>query len=232
MENQNEQIFGKFQKEERKSRKRMFIYSSIPLIITVILILTSYLSVNDAQNKVAELANEMQALENTISNLNEKIISKTDSLAEMKRGYELAINYKNKRFHFDFKRDKELFSRYPKQTRMITEMRRMIDANEIKWHLGGNSPEQGFDSPSFAAYIIYKYSKTNVSAGERYKLKEILPTTTKPKVGDVVFYEQGYAMIYFEYRNKPFVVGMTPIGLASLTLEFGPKILGFASIEY
>ena len=232
MENQKEQIFGKFQKEEKKSRKRMFIYSSIPLIITVILILTSYLSVNDAQNKVAELADEMQTLENTISNLNEKIILKNDSLAEMKRGYELAINYKDKRFHFDFKRDKELFSRYPKQTNMITEMRRMIDANEIKWHLGGNSPEQGFDSPSFAAYIINKYSKTNVSAGERYKLKELLPTITKPKVGDVVFYEQGYAMIYFEYRNQPFVVGMTPIGLASLTLKFGPKILGFASIEY
>ena len=232
MENQKEQILGKFQKEEKKSRKRMFMYSSIPLIITIILILISYLTVDDAQTQVAILTEEMLTLETTVSELNNEIISKTDSLAEMKRAYELAINYKDKRFHFDFKRDKELFSRYPKQTMMITEMRRMIDANEIKWHLRGNSPDQGFDSPSFATYIINKYSKTNVATNERYRLKEILPSTTKPKVGDVVFYEQGYAMIYFEYRNKPFVVGMTPIGLASLTLEFGPKILGFASIEY
>ncbi len=232
MENHKEQIFGKFQKEEKKSRKRMFIYSSIPLIITIVLIITSYLSVNDAQNQVAILTEEMQTLETTVIDLNKEIVAKTDSLTEMKKVYELAINYKDKRFQFDFKRDKELYSRYPKQTRMITEMRRMIDANEIKWHLGGNSPEQGFDSPSFAAYIINKYSKTNISAGERYKLKEILPATTNPKVGDVVFYEQGYAMIYFEYRNQPFVVGMTPIGLASLTLEFGPKILGYAHINY
>lgn len=232
MENQKEQILGKFQKEEKKSRKRMFMYSSIPLIITIILILISYLTVDDAQTQVAILTEEMLTLETTVSELNNEIISKTDSLAEMKRAYELAINYKDKRFHFDFKRDKELFSRYPKQTMMITEMRRMIDANEIKWHLRGNSPDQGFDSPSFATYIINKYSKTNVATNERYRLKEILPSTTKPKVGDLVFYEQGYAMMYFEYRNQPFVVGMTPIGLASLTLEFGPKIIGFASIQY
>ena len=210
----------------------MFLYSSIPLIITIVLILISFLTVNDAQNKVEILTDEMQTLETTVIDLNKEIVIKTDSLTEMKKVYELAINYKDKRFHFDFRRDKELYSRYPKQTRMITEMRRMIDANEIKWHLGGNSPEQGFDSPSFATYIINKFSKTNVTAGERYKLKEILPTTTKPKVGDLVFYEQGYAIIYFEYRNQPFVVGMTPIGLASLTLEFGPKILEYASIEY
>ncbi|MCK5729889.1 MAG: hypothetical protein KAH68_02365 [Draconibacterium sp.] len=231
MENK-EQILGKFQKEEKKSRKRMLLYSSFPIIITVILIFGSYFTVDNAQNQVAVLTNEMQTLETTVIELNKEIITKTDKLVEMERAYKLAINYKDKRFHFDFKRDKELFSRYPKQTKMITEMRRMIDANEIKWHLGGNSPEQGFDSPSFATYIINKFSKTAVPANERYKLKEILPTTTKPKVGDVVFYEQGYSMIYFEYRNRPFVVGMTPIGLASLTLEFGPKILGFASIEY
>jgi len=232
MENQKEQIFNKFQKEEKKSRNRMFMYSSIPLIITIILILGSYLTVNDAQKQVTILTEEMQTLETTVVELNREITIKTDSLSEMKKVYELAINYKDKRFSFDFRRDKELFSRYPKQTMMISEMRRMIDKNEIKWHLGGNSPEQGFDSPSFATYIINKYSKTEVAAGNRYKLKQILPSTINPKVGDVVFYEQGYTMIYFEYHNQPFVVGMTPIGLASLTLEFGPKIIGYADINY
>jgi hypothetical protein len=225
MKNQKEEIFSKFQKEEKRSRNRMFIYSSIPLIITIILMLGSYLTVDNAQKQVTNLTED-------IVELNREITVKTDSLAEMKKVYELAINYKDKRFSFDFRRDKELFSRYPKQTMMISEIRRMIDSNEIKWHLGGNSPEHGFDSPSFATYIINKYSKTEVAAGDRYKLKQILPSTTNPKVGDVVFYEQGYTMIYFKYHNQPFVVGMTPIGLASLTLEFGPKILGYADINY
>ena len=232
MENQKEQILEKFQKEEKQSRKRMFMYTSIPLIITIILIVISYLTVEDAQNQVAILSEEKQTLETTIIDLNDEIDSKADSLIEMKKVMELAINYKDKRFHFDFSRDKQLYSGFSRQTQMITEMRRMIDDNEIKWHLGGNSPEVGFDSPSFATYLINKYSKTEVAASERYKLREILPTISNPKVGDVVFYEHGYAMIYFEYKNQPFVVGMTPIGLASLTLEFGPKIIGYGKVSY
>ena len=232
MENQNEKILGKFQAEEKKSRKRMFVFSSIPLIITIILVFVSYYTVNDAQNQVAILSEEKIELETTITSLNENIISKSDSLTEMRKTLELAINYKDKRFNFDFSRDKELFSVYPRQSQLITEMRRMIDANEIKWHLGGNSPEQGFDSPSFATYLINKFSTVNIAASERYNLKETLPSTTNPKVGDVVFYEYGYAMIYFRHKGQPFVVGMTPIGLASLTLEFGPKIVGYGKVDY
>ena len=232
MENQNEHILGKFQNEEKRSKKRMLLYSSIPLIITAVLIIVSYLSVDNANKQVVELKEQKQILETTIVELNSSINLKSDSLTEMKKVLELAITYKDKRFQFDFSRDKELYSRYPRQTRMITEMRRMIDSNEVKWHLGGSTPIQGFDSPSFATYMINKYSSTDISIGDRYKIREILPNTTTPEVGDVVFYEHGYAMFYFKHRNKPFVAGMTPIGLTSLTLDFGPKIIGYGKVNY
>uniref|UniRef100_UPI00321672CF hypothetical protein n=1 Tax=uncultured Draconibacterium sp. TaxID=1573823 RepID=UPI00321672CF len=229
MENQNEKILDKFQAEEKRSKKRMFFYSSVPLILTLILILVSYMAVNNANKEVKELRDEKKALDTEVEKLTKEIDLKTDSLANL---MELAINYKNKRYEFNYAIDKQLYSRYPRQTELLSEMRGMIQANKVKWHLGGNSPEDGFDSPSFASFVINRHSKTNIPAADRYKLREILPSTQNPKVGDIVFYEHGYAMIYFEYKNEPFVVGMTPLGLASLKYDFGPKRLGFGKVEY
>ena len=232
MENQSDKILNKFHAEEKKARKRMFVYSSIPLVITVLLILVSYISINNADKEVTVLKQEKVDLEATISNLNTSISEKADSIAEMRKVMELAVNYKNKRYEFNFAVDKQLYSRYPKQTEMLSEMRDMIESGQVKWKLGGNSPESGFDSPSFASFMMNQYSKTKVQAQNRYQLQNELIESTSPEVGDIVFYEHGYAMFYFEYRNTPFVVGMTPLGLSSLQYDFGPKRLGFGKVNY
>jgi len=232
MNDRNEHILNKFQNEEKKSRKRMFLYSSIPLIITIILIVVSYLSVINANKEVKELRQQKELLQENITELNANISQKSDSLAEMRKIMELAVNYKDKRFEFNYSVDKSLYSSHPRQTEMLSEMRAMIRAGKVQWHLGGNSPEEGFDSPSFAAYMINRHSLTSINAADRYKLKTILPSTQSPETGDVVFYEHGYAMFYFEYRNKPFVVGMTPLGLSSLNYDFGPKRIGFGKVRY
>ncbi len=233
MENQNEKILSKFQAEEKKSKKRMLLYSSIPIILTIVLIVISYLSVDNANKQVQNLKTQKQNLEVTINELNNLMRLKTDSLAEMRKVMEMAINYKDKRYSFNFSIDKELFSVYPKQTQLLTAIREMIDDEKLKWLLGGNSPEKGFDSPSFATYMINKFAITKIDNSNRYKLKELLPKIdSQPEVGDLVFYEHGYAMFYFRYHGKPFVVGMTPIGLTSLTLDFGPKIIGYGKVSY
>ncbi|WP_346859340.1 hypothetical protein [uncultured Draconibacterium sp.] len=229
MENQNEKILEKILNEEKKSKRRMYYYTSIPLVITVVLIMVSYITVNNANKEVKILRIEKAELNASNEKLSKEIQLKSDSLANL---MELAVNYKNKRYEFNYAIDKQLYSRYPKQTEMLSEMRGMIQANKVKWYLGGNSPELGFDSPSFASFVINRHSKTRIDANERYKLRELLPSTQIPQVGDVVFYEHGYAMLYFEYRNEPFVVGMTPLGLASLQFDFGPKLLGFGKVTY
>jgi hypothetical protein len=229
MENENEKILEKILNEEKRSKRRMYYYTSIPLIITVVLIVVSYITVTKANKEVKILRAEKIELNASNEKLSEEIQLKSDSLANL---MELAVNYKNKRYEFNYAIDKQLYSRYPKQTEMLSEMRGMIQANKVKWYLGGNSPEPGFDSPSFASFVINRHSKTRIEANERYKLRELLPSTQDPKVGDVVFYEHGYAMLYFEYRNEPFVVGMTPLGLASLQFDFGPKLLGFGKVAY
>ncbi|HYQ58494.1 MAG TPA: hypothetical protein VEP89_14230 [Draconibacterium sp.] len=232
MENQSDKILNKFHAEEKKARKRMFVYSSIPLVLTIILVLVSFIAINNAGKEVTILKQEKSELEENISNLNTTLSEKADSIAEMRKVMELAVNYKNKRYEFNFAVDKELYSRYPKQAEMLSAIRSMIEEGQVGWELGGNSQETGFDSPSFASFMINRHSKTKVEAQNRYQLQNELTTSSSPEVGDIVFYEHGYAMFYFEYRNRPFVVGMTPLGLSSLQYDFGPKRLGFGKVDY
>ncbi len=52
-------------------------------------------------------------------------------------------------------------------------------------------------------------------------------------VGDIIFYETGYTMLYFmDARNSPFCIGMTPVGIMTLNIEFGPRIIGYGRVEY
>ena len=232
MNKQANDIINKIKVEENQSRKRMFLYSSVPLIFTIILIFISWFSVNKANEKVIIADTKVNELNHEIHSLEEILKVKTDSIKELQKVYEFAVNYRDQRFKFSYSIDKALFSRYPQQTRMLSDVRDMISDNRIKWNLGGNSIENGFDSPSFAAFMLNKYSKTQVPRNEIYKLFEFLEKTNKPKVGDIIFFEYGYTMFYFEYNNKPFCVGMTPVGVSSLNLNFGPKILGYGIVEY
>ena len=97
----------------------------------------------------------------------------------------------------------------------------------IGWKLGGFSPDEGFDSPSFAAYMLDTYFFLPGVLDNRYSLKAVLPPGNQPRVGSLVFYELGYTMFYFEDTdNTPFVIGMTPLGIIALRENFAP-ILGY-----
>lgn len=76
-----------------------------------------------------------------------------------------------------------------------------------------NMLQKGFNSPGFAEHVL------------RRPLSE-LERTRAPKPGDIVIYDSGYAMFYFEDRDRTrFVVGMTPIGIVALQYDFGAKQL-------
>jgi len=65
--------------------------------------------------------------------------------------------------------------------------------------------QKGFDSPSFAAYLLEKNGLlAEPASAVRYRLRE-------PEVGPVAFHERGYTMFYFvDGQGQPFVIGMTP----------------------
>ncbi len=100
----------------------------------------------------------------------------------------------------------------------------------VGWKWGGIAPEEGFDSPSFAAFVLERNGLLPAPAFEvRYRLREVLRATSSPNVGDVVFYERGYTMFYYvDQDNQPFVIGMTPFGILALEPDFAP-IIGFGT---
>lgn len=225
-------ILKKIEQEEKRKKRRMYWYSLTPIIITAILIAVSYAEVNSAQQKVEDAQRKVATLENRVDVLGKELKQKNDSLKILEERFEFAVNYKDKRYEMSYTADKEMYSQYPRQTEMLTEVRNLIDNNVVGWKLGGSSLQEGFDSPSFATYLINKFSSTQIPKDKTYKLYDFLTKVEQPRVGDLVIYEKGYSMMYFRSGGKSFVVGMTPVGLASLQLDFGPKRIGYYRVEY
>lgn len=105
---------------------------------------------------------------------------------------------------------------------------------EVKWRLGGQSPTEGFDSPSFAAFVL---RELNLPGGDVHpeesllatsrRLWERLPSVPQPSVGDLVFYPAGYVLFYFvDQQQQPFVIGMTPFGISALKPNFA-RVVGY-----
>jgi hypothetical protein len=110
----------------------------------------------------------------------------------------------------------------------------------VGWHLGGQSPEQGFDSPSFAAYVLRRLKPealpelpaTNDLVAASRAIISSLPSTNNPGIGDLNFYPSGYALFRFvDRRGQPFVIGMTPQGIVALDPNFSQSI-GAAQIRW
>lgn len=122
-------------------------------------------------------------------------------------------------------------TRYYMQSELLAEM--LFEHTNARWNPGGYTPEEGFDSLSFATFILEKYGLLpGPGLDVRYMLRKVLPPVSEPQIGDIVFYDRGYAMFYFEDENGvPFVVGMTPLGVLALKPDF-LKVLGYGTVRY
>jgi septal ring factor EnvC (AmiA/AmiB activator) len=80
----------------------------------------------------------------------------------------------------------------------------------------------GFNSPGFANFILGEV--------DQGKTLGSLPQTSNPQLGDILQYEGGFAMFLLEDAEaKPFVIGMTPAGIAALEPDFGVPRTGALS---
>jgi hypothetical protein len=100
-----------------------------------------------------------------------------------------------------------------------------LQAQNLKFDLA-NRPEVGFTSPGFAGYVLQFIGKAPKGMAPEAVLRT-LPRTDHPVLGDVILYETGFALFYFkDRRNAPFVIGMTPLGIAPLNFNFHVKQIG------
>jgi hypothetical protein len=112
----------------------------------------------------------------------------------------------------------------------------LLDITELQfmgtpWNRNGFSEEEGFNSPNFAVYMLQKHGIISDEYGPAARPWEFLRPVTEPSMGDLVYYEGGYTMFYYELEDGPFVIGMTPIGILSLDPDFAPP-LGYLEVPY
>jgi hypothetical protein len=85
-----------------------------------------------------------------------------------------------------------------------------------------NKPGIGFNSPGFTGYVLGRIVRGRT-------LKSLPPTDT-PRLGDIIRYENGFTMFLLEdAKGAPFVIGMTPVGIAALEPDFGVPRTGALS---
>ncbi len=217
----------------RKSLPLLIAAQLLIAAITVAIILIVGLKIKPLIEKKAKLEKEVVALKKDKTDLENTIGGLERNIHELEVRIEETMVFDRNRYQMDWTNAKSLLSvSTSKQERLILDIIGM-KMEGIGWKLNGYSPEEGFDSPSFAAWLLNKNDLLRIEPSQRYRLPEMLPETDNPRIGDLVFYDSGYAMFYFRDRyGHPFCIGMTPLGIAALEINFGPKLLRYGRVNY
>lgn len=215
------------QKKRRRTLPILVAAQLLIAVITVAIILIVGLKIKPLIEKKAELEKTVLSLENTIGGLEKNI-------NELEVRIQETMVFDRNRYQMDWTNAKSLLSSVysSRQERLILDIIRM-KMDGVSWKLNGYSPETGFDSPGFAAWLLNKNEILRIEPSRRYRLPEMLPETDNPQIGDLIFYDSGYAMFYFRDRyGHPFCIGMTPLGIAALEINFGPRLIRYGKLNY
>jgi len=252
-------LLERIEQREKSARIRAVLFSLLPAALTVALISYTASSVRNAQRQVDALTteattyttqidtlkknadtykNQSQSLQGDTENYKTQVTDLQAQLAETQKALSEAVSLSRAVRPIDSANAKELASHFPGSESLLTDI---LDLRQrrIKWKPGGQSTQEGFDSSSFAMYMLKQKHAPGIElrpgeslAEASHSLYEKLPPTTQPKTGDLAFYPGGYAMFYFtEPREGPFVLGMTPFGVTALKSDFA-KPVGYRQVQW
>lgn len=238
-EGQNlDQVLEDIERREQTARKRAIFFTIIPIVIAAILIWYTSNRINYYLDQTNKLKKTNQELAENLARTEKKLKEIALQLMGTEAILKDATDFQKFIHPIDFVDMKHISSRYPNQARALKLILDLRGQN-VSWYLGGVSPNVGFDSPTFALYILSELNLPGrkITPGPSLlktsrKLFEILPQASQPEVGDLTFYPSGYVMFYFQDKNnRPFVIGMTPFGILALDPEYA-KPTGYRRISY
>jgi outer membrane murein-binding lipoprotein Lpp len=251
-------LLERVERREKSALIRAVGFSLLPVVLTVVLLGYAASSVRRAQNQVDALKTEATTFNTQIDTLKKnadsyqsqsqssqgdaekyknQVTELQAQLAETQKTLSEAVNLSRSLRTIDYGNAKEFASHFPGSESLVMDI---LDLRQrrIKWKVGGTSPQEGFDSSSFAMYILKQKRATGIDMkpGETlsdasHSLYEKLPPTTQPKTGDLAFYSAGYAMFYFADPQGPFLLGMTPVGITALRSDFA-KPVGYRQVQW
>jgi uncharacterized protein YoxC len=252
-------MLERIERREQSARRRTVLFSLLPVTLTVVLFGYTASSVRTAEKQVDGLKNEAttyttqidtskkdaessraqaQSLQMEVENYKNQVTQLQAQLAETQKALSEAVNLSRVVRPIDYANAKELATRFPGSETLLLELLELRQ-RRTKWKVGGQSFQEGFDSPSFAMYMLRqkRAAGSEPRPGESVadasrELYSRLPSTNQPRTGDLVFYPAGYAMFYFDDpREGPFVLGMTPVGITALKSNFA-KPVGYRQVQW
>jgi hypothetical protein len=169
-----------------------------------------------AKAEIARLSDTKLQLQKEVAELNEQADNAVQQVQQ-------STSYKQHLHPLDWTMAKELYSAgdgIGGLLEAILSFSKLNSDQPLKFSLA-NDPAKGFTSPGFANFILAKQAPGQ-------SLGNTPAQTGAPKNGDIIRYDGGYAMFYFEnpYSHVNFVIGMTPLGIVAVDRNFGPKELG------
>jgi hypothetical protein len=252
-------LLERIERREKSARIRAVLFALLPVAFTIVLVSYASSSVRNAQKEIDALKtaastyttqidtlkknaesyqSQSQSLQGSAENYKNQVTELQAQLTEAQKALSEAVNLSRAVRTIDYANAKELAGRFPGSESLLMDV---LDLRQrrIKWKPGGQSPQEGFDSPSFAMYILKQKRASGIELRPGESLSEAsrslydkLPATTQPRTGDLVFYPAGYAMFYFaDPREGPFVLGMTPFGVAALKSDFA-KPVGYRQVQW
>jgi hypothetical protein len=252
-------LLERIERREKSERSRAVLYSLLPVALTVVLLGYTASSVRTAQKQVDALKTEAstyttqidtlkknadtyktqsQSMQGDAENYKTQVTDLQAQLSEAQKALSEAVNLSRAVRPIDSVNAKELASRFPGSESLLLSILELRQ-RRIKWKTGGQSPQEGFDSPSFAMYILRQKRASGIEPRPGESLSEAsrslydrLPTINQPRTGDLVFYPAGYAMFYFADPGEgSFVLGMTPFGITALKSDFA-KPVGYRQVQW
>jgi hypothetical protein len=240
-----EHILERVERRESQARRRALLYTLVPIVMASILLVYTSVRIHKEtrhiqtlQQEKAQYSEQIDALKSQsaqyaseVKTLQERIDSLKKELEDSEARLKKAVELSQYTHAVDFVDLKSIFSRNPREARAL-ELILSLRQRNVGWRLGGQTPAQGFDSPSFAMFILHelRLSTGLVQPGESLleasrRLFERLKSIPEPGVGNLVFYPAGYVLFYFkDGQNNPFVIGMTPMGITALKPNFATPI--------
>lgn len=247
-------LLGLVEKRERTARWRVVVFSAIPVVLATALLwftgqriraanaeLASVdaklagerAKLKEAEAKSADFERQLKQTQADLHSSQEQVKTYSAQVASLQKQLQEAMDYRKNLAATDpAMLMKYVASRYHQQGELFIDIFE-LQHRGVGWKAGGFSEQQGFDSPSFAAYLLERHHLVQRPASEvRYSLRDVLHPKGAPEVGDLVFYSLGYTMFFCrDDQERPFVVGMTPFGILALRVDFAP-IVGYAEVPY
>lgn len=183
-----------------------------------------------ANTELATVQNKLNSTTSELEGIRQELNSTQQELSDTNDALQSANIFLENAYTIDPYDEKNSLSYYPYQADVLYFIQELQYAG-VKWNPNGFSEEEGFNSPNFTVYVLQHFGYVSNNYAVDSAPWQILSPVSEAAIGDIIYYEGGYSMFYFEINREAFVIGMTPLGIIAQQVGFAP-ILGSLHVPY